>query len=79
VLAASEIALALVLLAGSGLMLRSLGKLLGVRPGFDAERVLTLRLNTGESLGRDSLPGFYDLMLQRLGALPGVTGVALGD
>ncbi|HET7621625.1 MAG TPA: ABC transporter permease [Gemmatimonadaceae bacterium] len=79
VLAASEIALALVLLAGSGLMLRSLGKLLGVRPGFDAEHVLTLRLNTGESLGRDSLPGFYDLMLQRLAALPGVTGVALGD
>jgi predicted permease len=79
VLAASEIALALVLLAGSGLMLRSLGKLLGVQPGFDAERVLTLRLNTGEMLGRDSLPGFYDLMLQRLGALPGVTGVALGD
>jgi Acidobacterial duplicated orphan permease len=79
VLAAAEIALALVLLAGSGLMLRSLGKLLGVRPGFDAEHVLTLRLNTSEGLGRDSLPGFYDLMLQRLGALPGVTSVALGD
>ncbi|HEU6453431.1 MAG TPA: ABC transporter permease [Gemmatimonadaceae bacterium] len=79
VLAAAEIALALVLLAGSGLMLRSLGKLLGVQPGFDSEHVLTLRLNTGETFGRDSLPGFYDLMLQRLGAIPGVTGVALGD
>ncbi|HEY9478707.1 MAG TPA: ABC transporter permease [Gemmatimonadaceae bacterium] len=79
VLAAAEIALALVLLAGSGLMLRSLGKLLGVDPGFDAEQVLTLRLNTSEGLGRDSLPGFYDMMLARLGALPGVTSVALGD
>jgi predicted permease len=79
ILAAAEIALALVLLAGSGLMLRSLGKLLGVNPGFDATHVLTLRLNTGDGLGRDSLPGFYDLALQRLGALPGVTGVALGD
>ncbi len=79
VLAAAEVALALVLLAGSGLMLRSLGKLLGVRPGFDAEHVLTLRLNTSNGLGRDSLPGFYSRMLQRLGALPGVTDVALGD
>jgi predicted permease len=79
VLAVAEIALALVLLAGSGLMLRSLGKLLGVNPGFRAEHVLTLRLNTGEAFGRDSLPGFYDAMLVRLEALPGVTSVALGD
>jgi predicted permease len=79
VLAAAEIALALVLLAGSGLMLRSLGRLLGVDPGFNADRVLTLRLNTEAGLGRDSLPRFYDLALQRLAALPGVTDVALGD
>jgi predicted permease len=79
VLAVSEIALALVLLAGSGLMLRSLGKLLGVDPGFDAEHVLTLRLNAPEGFGRDSAPGFYDQLLERLAALPGVTGVALGD
>lgn len=78
-LVAAEIALALVLLAGAGLMLRSLGKLLGVQPGFDAGQVLTLRLNSSEGLGRDSLPGFYDMVLERLGALPGVTSVALGD
>ncbi|HEX3160657.1 MAG TPA: ABC transporter permease [Gemmatimonadaceae bacterium] len=79
VLAVAEIALALVLLAGSGLMLRSLGNLLGVHPGFDATQVLTLRLNTAEGLGRDSLPGFYDELLERFGALPGVTDVALSD
>jgi putative ABC transport system permease protein len=79
VLAALEISLALVLLAGSGLMLRSLGNLLRVNPGFDSEHVLTLRLNTPDGFGRDSLPGFYDRMLERLGALPGVTGTALVD
>jgi putative ABC transport system permease protein len=80
VLAVVEIALAVVLLAGSGLMLRSLAKLLGVNPGFDARDVLTLRLNLADDGSRrDSMPGFYAALLERLGALPGVTGVALGD
>jgi predicted permease len=75
-----EVALALVLLAGSGLMVRSLGKLLRVDPGFDAHNVLTLRLNVPPGgIARDSLPGFYDRLLTRLGAIPGVTGAALGD
>src|SRR5688500_6201757 len=79
VLAAGEIALALVLLAGSGLMLRSLSKLLAIDPGFRAERVLTLRHSAPPDYGRDSLPSFYDVMLERLRAIPGVTGAALGD
>jgi predicted permease len=78
VLAVVEIALAVILLAGSGLMLRSLGKLLGVSPGFDAERVLTMRFNTA-GVGRDSLPALYDQMLERLAAIPGVTNVGLLD
>jgi predicted permease len=79
VLAAAEIALALVLLAGSGLMLRSLGKLLDVSPGIDASSVLTMRLGSRAGLARDSLPDFYDQILPRLAALPGVTGVAMMD
>ncbi|MHB1223626.1 MAG: ADOP family duplicated permease [Gemmatimonadaceae bacterium] len=78
-LAVAEIALAVVLLAGSGLMLRSLGKLMGVEPGFDSSQVLTLRLNLDGSTGRDSLPASYDVILQRLAGLPGVTSVAFGD
>jgi predicted permease len=79
ILVVTEIALALVLLAGSGLMLRSLAKLLAVRPGFDAEHVLTLRVRAREGVGRDSLYGFYDATVARLAALPGVTAVGLSD
>jgi putative ABC transport system permease protein len=80
VLVVTEIALAVVLLAGSGLMLRSLSKLLGIDPGFVPEQVLTLRLNSTPGVrGRDSLPGFYQELLARLRALPGVTDAALGD
>jgi len=57
VLAIVEIALAIVLLAGSGLMLRSLGKLLRVNPGFDAENTLTMRFNTPESTDAILCPG----------------------
>lgn len=79
VLVVAEIALAVVLLAGSGVMLRSLGKLLDVNPGFDSGGVLTLRLNVDGATGRDSLPSTYDVMLQRLAGLPGVASVAMGD
>ena len=80
VLVVSEVALALVLLAGSGLMIRSLTKLLSVNPGFDAQHVLTLRLSVlPGSAARDSLPGFYRTIIDRLGAVPGVTHVALTD
>ena len=75
-----EVALALVLLAGSGLMLRSLSKLVGVDLGFEPRQVLTLRLTSSPGVrARDSLPGFYQELLGRLGSLPGVTDVAFGD
>ena len=78
-LVVGEIALALVLLAGSGLMLRSLGKLLGVNPGFEAGQVLTLRFVTGGGYEPDSLPRVYDRILERIEALPGVTAAGLSD
>jgi len=68
-----------VLLAGSGLMLRSLDRLIRVNPGFDPSHTLTMRFNTPEEYGRDSLPGFYDEVLHQTAALPGATGSALID
>jgi putative ABC transport system permease protein len=79
-LVVAEVALALVLLAGSGLMIRSLGNLLSVNPGFDATNVLTLRLSapSGE-IAPDSMPGFYDAVQERVAAIPGVQSVSLAD
>lgn len=79
-LVVAEVALALVLLAGSGLMIRSLGNLLNVDPGFDGQNVLTLRLSipTGE-IAPDSMPGFYQGLQAAVAAVPGVQNVALQD
>jgi len=59
-------------------MLRSLGKLLAVRPGFDPNQVLTMRFNT-VGLTPDSMPSFYDRLTDRLASIPGVTNVGLTD
>lgn len=79
-LAVLQVSLAIVLLVGSGLMLRSLRNLMNVDAGFDARSVLTLRLSVPpEMVGQDSLPGFYDELTRRLRAVPGVKEVALAD
>ena len=78
-LVVSEIALALVLLVGAGLMLRSLGNLLAVTPGVDPTKVLTVSLTPPTGYTRDSLPAFLDMMLERVAAVPGVTGAALSN
>src|SRR6185437_323058 len=48
-LVVAEVTLALVLLAGSGLMLRSLAKLLATDPGFDSRNMLTFRVSFAPS------------------------------
>jgi predicted permease len=79
-LVVTELALALVLLAASGVMVRSLANLIGVNPGFDRSNVLTLRLNSVEGArARDSLPGFYQTLLDRLRGVAGVERAALGN
>ena len=76
----AEMALALVLLAGSGLMIRSLGNLLAVDPGFSAVDVLSLRLSVADGgASPDSLAGLYDEVQEAIAALPGVQQVALAD
>jgi len=80
VLVVAEVAIAVVLLAGSGLMIRSLANLLRVDPGFSSDGILTMRLTMPDAaVPRDSLPGFYDRLTSELMALPGVNGVGLAD
>ena len=73
-LVVAQTALALVLLAGAGLMIRSFGRLLEVNPGFKAEGVLTLQVSP--SLTRYREPhqkvAFHRELLDRVRALPGV-------
>jgi putative ABC transport system permease protein len=69
-----EIALALVLLVGAGLLMRSFKHLLGVDPGFDPARTLTMRLSLPSSRygGDGQRAQFFDRFFQQVDALPGV-------
>jgi predicted permease len=69
-----QTALALVLLAGSGLMLRSFSQLRSLDPGFDPEGVLTFRITLPAAAYPDaqSVAFLHDRLLERLRALPGV-------
>jgi putative ABC transport system permease protein len=80
VLVIGEVALAVVLLAGSGLMIRSLANLLAIDAGYEGGNVLTVRLTVPPGgLPRDSLPEFYIQLLDRLRAVPGVRHAALSN
>jgi putative ABC transport system permease protein len=73
----AELALALVLLAGAGLLGRSVARLRGVDPGFDTRDVLTMRLSLpGTKYEREQIAPFFEDLRQRLTAVPGVRGVA---
>ena len=74
-----QVALTLVLLVGSGLMIRSLRLLLSQNPGFNPERVTTMKMTvTGPRYQQQgSLTPFYDQLLGRLGAMPDLGPVGL--
>jgi len=72
----SEVALAIVLLIGAGLLIRSFVKLLDVNPGYRAENLLTAKIALPPRYRDNSQRAqFYERILQRLAALPGVTSV----
>ena len=78
-LATAEAALAVVLLVGTGLMVKSLYRLLHVDPGFRPDQVLTMTLSLRPdrySTDADAR-NFWDQVLQRARALPGVESAAV--
>ena len=74
----SQIALALVLLVGAGLFLRSFLSLQEADPGFQAEQVLAINLDlpTTSYREREQIHSFYQDLLQRVEVLPGVKTVS---
>jgi predicted permease len=81
VLVVAEVALSLILLVGAGLMIRSFQRLHGVNPGFDSRNVLTMTAMV--SRAKFPLPAqqvtFFDQVLQRVRALPGVESAGVVD
>jgi len=75
------VALSLVLLAGAGVMVRSMLNILEVDWSVDPEDVLTMRLALPEATypELDNIVAFHDDLAQRLAALPGVESVALAS
>jgi len=87
-LVVGETALTLVLLLGAGLLVKSFAVLRQLDPGFSAARVLTVRVPLPESkyplpsLRRpspDRAMAFFDQLVERVAALPGVQAVGVGN
>jgi cell division protein FtsX len=80
-LISAQVALAVVLLVGAGLMLRSVERLASVDPGFSTESVLTARLthNWSKYSTTEEASRFFSALFERLVAVPGVLYVGAGS
>lgn len=88
-LVVSEVALAMVLLVGTGLMINTMMRLRKVNPGFDTKNLLTVTLQLPEGAkyvervpggdmekAKPAVTNFYQRLLERVSALPGVESAA---
>ncbi len=73
-LVVSELALAVLLLAGAGLLIRSFSRLLDVSPGFQAQHLLTMELSLPEKTYPDGAPvqKFYTQLMAGVKTVPGI-------
>jgi predicted permease len=80
-LVASQFALAIVLLVGAGLLIRSFLLLNSVQPGFDTTHLLTMTVELPEGRYSDEtrFRNFSDDAIRKIEALPGVRGAAVGS
>jgi predicted permease len=80
-LVAGQVAIALVLLAGAGMLLQSFARLASIDPGFDPERVTRMQIHLSGERYRDHLDvwQFYRELISRTEALPGVLAAGAGN
>jgi putative ABC transport system permease protein len=73
-LVVSEFALAVLLLVGAGLLIRSFSHLLEVSPGFQTQNLLTMELSLPEKAYPDGAPveNFYAQLMARVNSVPGI-------
>ena len=73
ILVIAEVGLASVLVIGAGLLLRSLSRLVHVEPGFSVESVMTMEIALPNKYQENpQVAAFFDELLQKTAALPGV-------
>jgi predicted permease len=73
----AQVALTVVVLAGAGLLVRTLQNLKNLDPGFDTRNLLTFRIDpTASGYKRPEVDDFYRDLQNRLAALPGVNSVS---
>jgi predicted permease len=75
----TEFSLAVLLLSGAGLLLRSFSKLQAVDPGFDPSRVLLVQTAPARNSTADQWRVFYQQVSERVAALPGVEAAGLTE
>src|SRR5580658_10097224 len=77
--AVTQIAASFMLLAGAGMLIKTLLSLKNARTGFDTHNVLALNVPlVTEGRTADQIQGFYKEMIRQIAALPGVDRVAVG-
>jgi putative ABC transport system permease protein len=78
-LVAAEVALALMLLVGAGLTVRSFERLTSIEPGFDSRNVLTFRMRLPDAKYKETSQAlaFGRAAMSRVSSLPGVESVAV--
>ncbi|HEV1284790.1 MAG TPA: ADOP family duplicated permease, partial [Bryobacteraceae bacterium] len=79
ILVAAEIAFSVALLAGAGLLLKTMERINRIDPGFRFDRILTLRVPVPRATDRAHAEVYYRELQTRLAALPGVQSVALAS
>jgi putative ABC transport system permease protein len=78
VLVVAEVALAIVLLVGAGLLMRSMQRLFSISPGFESSNLLTMQIQTsGRRFDKSASDRFFARALDAVRRVPGVSGAAL--